>query len=156
MPYANNKGADQPAHPCILISAFVVCCLDSIISLVSIFAISRLASLCNWAGRFVSYMVANPEDRFSHDVTSYDNCIDNGCSWVPLNEMQSSIFITSKDSIWINQNYTMIRSNGNYIKTRRKLCFSTLLFFLEMQNVKMSLQTDKKFCQWKIKLQRRK
>ena len=29
--YANNKGADQPAHPCSLISAFVVRCLDSII-----------------------------------------------------------------------------------------------------------------------------
>ena len=31
MPYANNKGADQPAHPRSLISAFVVRCLDSII-----------------------------------------------------------------------------------------------------------------------------
>ena len=29
MPYANNKGADQPAHPHILISAFVVRCLNS-------------------------------------------------------------------------------------------------------------------------------
>ena len=29
MPYANNKGADQPAHPRSLISAFVVRCLDS-------------------------------------------------------------------------------------------------------------------------------
>ena len=29
MPYANNKGAGQPAHPHSLISAFVVCCLDS-------------------------------------------------------------------------------------------------------------------------------
>ena len=36
MPYANNKGADQPAHPCSLISTFVVRCLDSIILLVSI------------------------------------------------------------------------------------------------------------------------
>ena len=27
-----------------------------------------LASLCSWAGRFVSYLVANPEDRFSRDV----------------------------------------------------------------------------------------
>ena len=27
-----------------------------------------LASLCSWAGRFESYLVANPEDRFSHDV----------------------------------------------------------------------------------------
>ena len=31
MPYANNKGADQPAQPHALISAFVVHCLDSII-----------------------------------------------------------------------------------------------------------------------------
>ena len=42
MPYANNKGADQPAHPRSLISAFVVRCLDSIISLDSIAEISRL------------------------------------------------------------------------------------------------------------------
>ena len=42
MSYANNKGADQPAHPHSLISAFVVRCLDSIISLGSIAKISRL------------------------------------------------------------------------------------------------------------------
>ena len=42
MPYANNKGADQPAHPCSLISAFVVRCLDSIVFLDSIAEISRL------------------------------------------------------------------------------------------------------------------
>ena len=35
MLYANNKGADQPARPHSLISAFVVRCIDSI-SLVSI------------------------------------------------------------------------------------------------------------------------
>ena len=34
MPYANNKGADQPAHPCSLISTFVVRCLDSIMPVV--------------------------------------------------------------------------------------------------------------------------
>ena len=42
MSYANNKGADQPAHSRSLISAFVVRCLDSIISLVSISEILRL------------------------------------------------------------------------------------------------------------------
>ena len=42
MSYANNKGADQPAHPRNLISAFVVRCLDSIISLDSLAEISRL------------------------------------------------------------------------------------------------------------------
>ena len=26
------------------------------------------ASLCCWAYRFESYLVANPEDRFSHDM----------------------------------------------------------------------------------------
>ena len=39
---ANNKGADQPAHPCSLISAFVVRCLNSIISVDSIAEISKL------------------------------------------------------------------------------------------------------------------
>ena len=42
MTYANNKGADQPAHPRSLISTFVVRCLDSIMALVSISEISRL------------------------------------------------------------------------------------------------------------------
>ena len=42
MSYANNKGADQPAHPRSLISTFIVHCLDSIISLDAIAEISRL------------------------------------------------------------------------------------------------------------------
>ena len=42
MSYASNKGADQPAHARSLISAFVVRCLVSIISLDSISEISRL------------------------------------------------------------------------------------------------------------------
>ena len=42
MPYANNKGADQPAHPRSLINTFVVRCLDGIIPLVSISEISSL------------------------------------------------------------------------------------------------------------------
>ena len=42
MSYANNKDADQPAHPRSLISAFVVRCLDSVMSLVSVTKISSL------------------------------------------------------------------------------------------------------------------
>ena len=42
MSYANNKGTDQPAHPRSLISAFVVRCLDSVMSLVSVTKISSL------------------------------------------------------------------------------------------------------------------
>ena len=42
MPYANNKGADQPAHPRSLINVFLVRCLDGIIPLLAIAEISRL------------------------------------------------------------------------------------------------------------------
>ena len=42
MLYANNKGANQPAHPRSLISTFVVNCLANIIPLVSISEISSL------------------------------------------------------------------------------------------------------------------
>ena len=41
MPYANNKGADQPAHLCSLISTFVVCCLDSMICILANSKVSR-------------------------------------------------------------------------------------------------------------------
>ena len=42
MSYVTNKGADQPAHPRSLIGAFVVHCLDSIMSIPSKYKISRL------------------------------------------------------------------------------------------------------------------
>ena len=61
MSYANNKGADQTAR----ISAFVIRCFDSIIPLVSIHKISSLSELVFVAE---SYLVGNPEDRFSRDV----------------------------------------------------------------------------------------
>ena len=41
MPYANNKGADQPAHPRSLISTFVVGCLDSMICILALSKVSR-------------------------------------------------------------------------------------------------------------------
>ena len=68
MSYANNKGADQPAHPRSLISAFVVRCLDSIISLDSISEISSLylASVAEQAGLSLTWS-QSPEDTFSHD-----------------------------------------------------------------------------------------
>ena len=41
MTYANNKGADQPAHPPSLISTFVVRCLDSMTCILVISKVSR-------------------------------------------------------------------------------------------------------------------
>ena len=68
MSYANNKGADQPAHPRSLISTFVVRCLDSVMSLVSVTKISSLmlASVAGQASLSLTWS-ETPEDTFSHD-----------------------------------------------------------------------------------------
>ena len=68
MTYANNKGANQPARMCSLISAFVVRCLDSVMSLVSVTKISSLmlASLAEQASLGLTWS-ETPEDTFSHD-----------------------------------------------------------------------------------------
>ena len=63
--YVNNQGVGQPALLRSLISTFVACFLDSTIPVLAKPEIWRLASLCSWAGRFESTLVANPEDRFS-------------------------------------------------------------------------------------------
>ena len=67
MPYANNKGADQPAHLRSLFSAFVVRCLDSVMSLVSVTKISSLmlASVAAQAGLCLAWS-ETPEDTFCH------------------------------------------------------------------------------------------
>ena len=66
--YANNKGADQPEHLRSLISAFIVRCLDSVMSLVSVTKISSLmlASVAAQAGLSLTWSEI-PEDMFSHD-----------------------------------------------------------------------------------------
>ena len=52
MTYANNKGADQSAHPRSLISTFVVRFLDGILPILAIPEISRvqLVSVAEQAG----------------------------------------------------------------------------------------------------------
>ena len=63
---ANNKGADQPAHPHSLINAFAIRYMESN-QTVSMQSLNVLTSLCtcSWAGWFELYLVRNPEDRFS-------------------------------------------------------------------------------------------
>ena len=69
MSYANNNDADQPAHPRSLISAFIIRCLDSIISLDNIAEISRLqlASVAEQASLSLTWS-ETPEDTFSHGL----------------------------------------------------------------------------------------
>ena len=61
MSYTNNKGTDQ-------ISAFVVRCLDSVMSPVSVTKISSLmlASVAEQAGLSLTWS-ETPEDTFCHD-----------------------------------------------------------------------------------------
>ena len=77
LPYANNNGADQLVQPHSLISALFVHCLDSIIPLVSISKIASFLLVSSWTGRFESYLVANPEDRFSCDLAHVILTLDN-------------------------------------------------------------------------------
>ena len=68
MLYANNKGADQPAHPRRLISAFFIRCLDSVMSLVCLTNISShmLASVAEQPSLSLTWS-ENLEDTFTHD-----------------------------------------------------------------------------------------
>ena len=71
--YANNKGADQPAHARSLFSGFVFRCFDSIISLDSIAEISRiqLASVVAQASLCLAWS-ETPEDTFWRVVAHID------------------------------------------------------------------------------------
>ena len=80
MSYANNKGADRPAHPRSLISTFVVRCLVSMICIFATSKISRfyLDSVAEQAGLNLIWSKIT-EDMFSHDVTqliSAENQVD--------------------------------------------------------------------------------
>ena len=63
-----QQSADQPAHPRSLIGAFVVRCLDSVMSLVSVSKISSLmlASVAEQASLSLTWS-ETPEDTFSRD-----------------------------------------------------------------------------------------
>ena len=75
--YANNKGADQLAHPRSLISAFIVRCLDSVMFLVSVTKILSVmvASVAEQASLSLTWSEAH-EDMFSHDE-AHIYCCDN-------------------------------------------------------------------------------
>ena len=89
-----QQGTDQPAHSQSLISTFIVCCLDSIIPLVSFIRnFKTLTSFCGCAGRFVSYLVANPEDRFSCDkahVAYLRFCLKTRTACTSMNSSKST------------------------------------------------------------------
>ena len=74
-------------QPRSLLSAFIFRCLDCIIHLLAISKISRL--FCGSAGRFVSTLVANSEDRFSGDTAH--TTLHFQSSWVRMTATTSSV-----------------------------------------------------------------
>ena len=92
MSYANNKGADQPAHPRSLISAFVVRCLDSVMSSFCNQNFKPHSSFCSWAGQFESDLVGNSRRHVfswlgSHEIIRYAN--PQTCTF-PYDHLESS------------------------------------------------------------------
>ena len=76
MSYANNKGADQPAHPRSLISTFLVRCLDSIIIFISRFYSRNFKTLANFCGAQAGLCLAwseTPEDMFCRVVVHFND-----------------------------------------------------------------------------------
>ena len=67
MPYAINRDADPPAHPCSLISVVIICCLDSTIHAKSTISRLYLVSIAEQAGLSLTWS-QTLEDRFSHDL----------------------------------------------------------------------------------------
>ena len=117
MSYANNKGADQPAHQHSLIIAFIVHCLDSIIPLVSISEISSLYLTSVAAQAGLCHLVANLEDRFSRDEAH--SPLHQSVTWKFLSGMQEWNF-------FFFQTHPSVRIKGtenNYIPSQ---CFEPI------------------------------
>ena len=82
MAYANNKGADQPAHPRSLISTIVVRYLDSMICILALFKVPRFmfVSLAEQAGLNLTWSKI-PKDTFSRDVAHVWLCKKYNGEW---------------------------------------------------------------------------
>ena len=99
--YANNKGTDQPAHPRSPISAFVVHCLDSIISLDSIAEISRLqlASIAEQASLSLTWS-ETPEDTFCRVMAHVVSVFTIHCSPDSVIVLVLSSNFMSDENLW--------------------------------------------------------
>ena len=83
MPFANTKGADQPAHPRSMTSAFVIRYLDSIINLLATSEISR-SRLVSAAERG-NLTLSETTGQFSRDEAHLRCCLAR--LFVPLTQV---------------------------------------------------------------------
>ena len=145
MSVAKNKGAGQPAHPCSLISAFVVHCLDSILSLDSIAEISKLqlASEAAQAGNLkiisdsrIRYIVSKgPKYRFPSRI-DFKKCReeiasalnDFGNRWCKREYVEPDALKEWKVSIFkiVDQHIKFYSQNTNLLPPKPKSTFRHL------------------------------
>ena len=113
MPYANNKGANQPAHLRSLVSTFVFRCLDSIIPLVSIFEISRLclASVAAQAGLCLTWSQTTKTGYLTTTLKCFER--------ISLN--------TKTNRHLRDHNYSLWQIN---LKSRKTICFQLFWSFV--------------------------
>ena len=140
LPYANNKSADQPAHPCSLISAFVVRCLDSIIPSVSISKISSfyLVPVTGQTGLSLTWS-KTPKTGFLVTRLKYT---------VPVqwNLQQTTVNFSlglSKQFVWPKRSICKVEWNPLYMLWKRNDNSRALVFYFMshlMESVKTSCQ----------------
>ena len=106
--FANNKGADQPAHPRSLISAFVIYILVSRdIKTCYKRSFTILTSLCRCAGWFWYDLIGNPVDRFCRVAAHYYNTVPKNHN--PLNNLNTGIIDDSKSiCTYLNSNKCLV------------------------------------------------
>ena len=111
MPYANNKGADQPAHPRSLISASVSLPRQNDTSSLYIRNFKIPAGLCSRAGQFVSRLVG---DSRRH-IVSWRGSFNSMYKQYKEREAKEDSFFT------VDCHQTIINKANKKLKTNRKL-----------------------------------
>ena len=110
---------DQTALLHSLISAFVVHCLDSTVSVLAKSKMSKtLDSLCSWAGWFEFYLVAIPEDRFSHYIAHMSCYMTKPTKWLgPQRRLNSALASAQSDqsllcALWVTKDLIFLHADS--------------------------------------------
>ena len=88
---------------CVLISAFIVRCLDSIISTLLKSRFSTLSSFCNWPGWFESYLITYPQNiaKFGrYRLKLKQNALDAGMCKSNFPVAKFKLFV-AKPKFWL-------------------------------------------------------
>ena len=112
----DKKGSDQPAHMCSLISAFIICRLDSIIPWIAISKnFKTLASLCRWVSWLCLTWSQTHKDTFSRDRVQL-TIIRRQLLWSPTPVRRKGSLraqLGSNTEQCLNQNRVVVNPSNN-------------------------------------------